>query len=306
MNSRDLLLGIAVMCVWGFNFAVIKLGVDHVDPLILTGLRFTLASIPAVFFVRRPPVSWRLLIAYGLVFGVGVWGMVTYSISAGLSAGMASLLLQLSVAISLLIGWLFLGERITKSRAMGATLALIGLSLSLLIEDGSVTSTGLLLVIIGATCWALTGLIMKAAKTDQVFAFIVWGMLFAPLPLFTLSLISNGSSGFIQLVDTFDGAALFSILFQAYPTTLLGYWIWNRLIVKYPLSSVAPLTLLVPIFGLLGSALFYQEVIGVTKMLASLLVITGLLVGVVKAEHLTWFKKRQKLVSTSPLQSGCK
>ncbi|MFT5710848.1 MAG: drug/metabolite transporter (DMT)-like permease [Halioglobus sp.] len=86
----------------------------------------------------------------------------------------------------------------------------------------------------------------------------------------------------------------------------MGYWIWNRLIVKYPLSSVAPLTLLVPIFGLLGSALFYQEVIGVTKMLASLLVITGLLVGVVKAEHLTWFKKRQKLVSTSPLQSGCK
>jgi O-acetylserine/cysteine efflux transporter len=76
--------------------------------------------------------------------------------------------------------------------------------------------------------------VASAAKTDQVFAFIVWGMLFAPLPLFSLAAISNGSSGFIQLMDTLDGAALFSILFQAYPTTLLGYWIWNRLIVKSP------------------------------------------------------------------------
>nr|WP_269815461.1 EamA family transporter [Amphritea pacifica] len=277
-------MGIAVMCVWGFNFAVIKLGADHIDPLILTGLRFSLAVVPVIFFIRRPNVPWVLLIAYGLVFGVGVWGMVTYSITLGLSAGMASLLLQLNVAISLLIGFLFLGERITIQRGLGAMLALSGLLLSLLLEDGSVTLAGLVLVIIGATCWGLSSLIMKAAKTDQVFGFIVWGMLFAPLPLFTLSAISHGSSGFIQLIDTFNAAALFSILFQAYPTTLLGYWIWNRLIVKYPLSAVAPLTLLVPIFGLLGSALFYQESIGPIKAVASTLIIAGLLVGLVKPE----------------------
>ncbi|MBN1009013.1 EamA family transporter [Amphritea pacifica] len=284
MSIRDLLLGIAVMCVWGFNFAVIKLGADHIDPLILTGLRFSLAVVPVIFFIHRPNVPWVLLIAYGLVFGVGVWGMVTYSITLGLSAGMASLLLQLNVAISLLIGFLFLGERITIQRGLGAMLALSGLLLSLLLEDGSVTLAGLVLVIIGATCWGLSSLIMKAAKTDQVFGFIVWGMLFAPLPLFTLSAISHGSSGFIQLIDTFNAAALFSILFQAYPTTLLGYWIWNRLIVKYPLSTVAPLTLLVPIFGLLGSVLFYQESIGPIKAVASTLIIAGLLVGLVKPE----------------------
>lgn len=286
MAGVDLLIAVVVMAVWGFNFVVIKLGVDQLDPLILTALRFLLAAVPAVFFVRRPSIPWRYFIGYGLMFGVGVWGMVTWSISAGLSAGMASLLLQLNVAISLLIGWFFLSEQVSANRWFGALLALSGLLLSLLIEDGSVTLLGMLLVMLGATCWGLCGVIMKAAKTDQVFGFIVWGMLFAPLPLLALAYFQQGSGAFVQLYQQLDERALFSILFQAYPTTLLGYWLWNRLVVKYPLSTVAPLTLLVPVFGLLSSAWFYQEAMGVMKLLSAALILLGLVVGLLNLERL--------------------
>jgi O-acetylserine/cysteine efflux transporter len=72
--------------------------------------------------------------------------------------------------------------------------------------------------------------------------------------------------------------AIFSILFQAYPTTLIGYWVWNSLISKYPVSSVAPLSLLVPIFGFAGSATIFGEVIGTAKIAACILILSGLIV----------------------------
>jgi len=285
MRYTDLALGVMVMAVWGFNFIFIKMGVDQLDPLLLTALRFAAAALPAIWFVRRPPVAWRYILAYGVVFGTGVWGMVTFSISAGLSPGMASLLLQMNVAISMLIGWLWLNETLSAKKLAGAALALGGLMISLLIEDGSVTLAGLGLVLLGATSWGLSGLIMKAARTDQVFSFIVWGLLFAPLPLLLLAWLKQGPEVFTPLLNGLNSDAVISILFQAWPTTLLGYWIWNRLVVRYPLSTVAPLTLLVPVFGLLSSWLVLNEPMGDMKLLSALLIIAGLVVGVIRLER---------------------
>ncbi|MEH6577731.1 MAG: EamA family transporter [Amphritea sp.] len=283
MKIRDLLIGIAIMCLWGFNFRVIKLGVAGMDPLLLTASRFFFAVLPLVFFIKKPAVPWRYLIAYGLSFGVGVWGMVTWSIDVGISAGMASLLLQLSVIFSLLIGWLYLKESITAPKAIGASLALAGLGVIISQEIGQEGSTmswlGLVFVLLGSLFWSINGVILKAAKTQSVFAFNLWSMLFAPVPLVALAWITHGGQIFSGFFQQFNEFTWFSILFQAYPTTLLGYWVWNRLIVKYSLSSVAPLTLLVPIFGLLGGHLFYSEVITQAQIIAAVLIVTGLFIG---------------------------
>lgn len=278
MRFNDLLLALAVMCLWGFNFSVIKLGADQINPVLLTALRFTAAVIPAIFFIARPQVKLRYLIAYGVTFGVGVWGMMTWSITLGVSAGMAGLLMQLSLVSSLLLGWLLLKEKITRQKWIGAVLALLGLGVSLTLQDGSVPLAGLMFVLIGAFSWSLISLIVKLANTDQVFSFSVWGMLFAPVPLVFMVWLSHGNEIFIQLPQQLNGTVWFSILFQAYPTTLLGYWLWNRLIVKYPLSTVAPLTMLVPVFGLIGSMIFYGETVEGAKLIACALILLGLLV----------------------------
>ena len=280
MTIKDLALGLLVMAIWGVNFVVIRLGVEQLDPLLLTAGRFALATWPILLFIPRPQTPWRFILGYALVFGTGVWGLVTLSIQAGLSAGMASLLLQVNVAISLLIAWLFLGEKLAWNKHLGAVLTMSGLAVSLFIEDGSVTLSGLLLVLLGASCWAASGLIVKAAKPQKVFAFSVWAMAFAPFPLLLIGLVQQGPS----LFDTsqLDELGWFSLLFQAWPTTLLGYWLWNRLLLNYPLSSVAPLTLLVPVFGLLSSSGFYHEPIGQLKQLAAGLIIGGLICGLLK------------------------
>ncbi|WP_223232297.1 MULTISPECIES: EamA family transporter [Marinomonas] len=279
MKLRDFGLLFALMALWGLNFSVIKLGVSSVHPLILTALRFSFAVFPLIFFIKKPDVPWRYLIAYGLSFGVGVWGLTTLSIGAGVSAGMASLLLDMSVVSSLLVGWLCLNETMTRNKLLGAGLALLGLILIMYSEGGSVTGKGLVLVLMASVFWSINGLIVKRANTKSIFAFNIWGMVFAPLPLLLLAVMLEGTQVITELPNQLTQWTLFSALFQAYPTTLLGYWFWNKMIMKYSVSSVAPMTLLVPVFGILGGYWFYDEAIQTSQIIAAVLILLGLFVG---------------------------
>ncbi|MDW8845060.1 EamA family transporter [Erwinia sp. MMLR14_017] len=279
MKLHHLLLAILITAIWGVNFSVIKLGLNSVDPLILAGIRFTLCALPALFFIRKPDVQWRYIISYGLVFGMGLWGLVNLGIKTGLSAGIASLLLQFSAFFTILLGSLVFKESLNRYQIAGFTIACTGLLSIVFITDGSVTLFGTLLVLAGATAWSIANIINKQAGTKQIFAFLVWSSAFSPLPLFLLDWLVNGTSGYTALVNHIDARAVLSILFQVYPNTLFGYWVWNSLLKQYPLSTVAPLSLLVPVFGILGSMVIFGEDISSVKILALLLIISGLGVG---------------------------
>lgn len=279
MKPLHVVLAVLVMAIWGFNFSVIKLGLTNVDPLILAGLRFSLCAVPAIFFIRKPDVPWRYLIGYGLVFGIGLWGMVNLGIKAGLSAGIASLVLQFSAFFTILLGgWVF-KEALTRFQVLGMLIALSGLLSVIVISDGSVSLIGLLLVLIGAVSMSVANIINKKARTQNVFGFLVWSSAFSPIPLFALDYAVNGSVGYAAFANNIDTSAVLSILFQVYPNTLFAYWIWNSLLKTYPVSTVAPLSLLVPIFGMLGSVLIFNEPVSTEKVLAVVLIVTGLGVG---------------------------
>jgi O-acetylserine/cysteine efflux transporter len=294
MTKKDICISLALMCLWGFNFSAIKLGAMQTDPILLTALRFTFAIFPAIFFVRKPPEAARYLIAYGLIFGLGVWGMMVWSINLGVSAGMAGLLLDMSIISSLVIGYFLFKEKVSPNKLFGAALAVVGLLLSLVLTDGSVPLRALPLTLIAALSWSLMAFVVKKSKTRHVFAFSVWGMLFAPLPLILFAYISKGTQPFLDLPSQLNGQVWFSILFQAYPTTLLGYWVWNKLTIKYPLSTMAPFTLLTPIFGLIGSVVFYNEGVTLIKLLCFALILGGMAVS-------QWQPKKVKVLNRQPI-----
>lgn len=279
MKLRHFVLAISITAIWGVNFSVIKLGLTTVDPLILAGIRFTLCALPAIFFIPKPDVQWRYIIGYGLIFGIGLWAVVNIGIKSGLSAGIASLVLQFSAFFTILLGaWIF-NETISRYQLAGMGLACYGLLSIILIADGTVTMAGLLLVLLGAIAWSAANVINKKAKTTQVFAFLVWSSAFSPIPLFGLDYAINGSVGYSALVHQLDDRVILSILFQVYPNTLFGYWVWNSLLKRYPVSTVAPLSLLVPVFGLLGSVMIFDETLSANKIIAVLLIVSGLGVG---------------------------
>ncbi|AOM40095.1 EamA family transporter [Xenorhabdus hominickii] len=276
MKIIDLLAALLITLIWGLNFSVIKLGLNTLDPFLLAGLRFSLCAFPAIFFIRRPDVPMKIVALYGIIFGVGLWGMVNLSVKMGVSAGVSSLLLQFSAFLTIIMGCIFLKERIHRHQMLGFILALTGLGFILRLTDGSITLWGVIIVLFGATSWSIANVIMKKNKSKNVFSFLVWSCLFAPLPLFLMGYITNGSFAFSNLGENLNAMTIFSVLFQAYPTTLIGYWVWNSLLSKYPVSSVAPLSLLVPIFGFVGSTIIFGETISIDKITSCILILAGL------------------------------
>lgn len=81
-------------------------------------------------------------------------------------------------------------------------------------------------------------------------------------------------------------------MFQVYPNTLFGYWVWNALLKRYPVSTVAPLSLLVPVFGLLGSFWIFNEPLSALKLAALLIIVSGLSTGLYGARLMQAWRRR--------------
>ena len=278
MRTRDTGLALLITAIWGLNFSIIKLGLATLDPNLLAALRFTLCAIPAVFLLPRPDVAWHYWVVYGLLFGVLQWGAVYAGIYFGLSAGLASLVLQMAVFFTMAGGVFFFSERVTAPMLLGTAVAFSGVALVFLYADGQATVLGLVLVVIGAMAWAAANLVVKRAKPSNMFGFMVWSSVVAPIPLLALSWVFAGPQRMVQSLAHIDSTAIFSILFQVYPTTLLGYAVWNSLLKKYPVSVVAPMTLFVPVFGMLGSVVVFGEALPGYKWLAMACILAGLLI----------------------------
>lgn len=278
MSNKDFIIAIAITFMWGINFSFIKLGLGSLNPFMLAGLRFFLCAIPLVFFIKKPDVKFIYIVLYGLFLGVGLWGVLYLGMHFGISAGVASIVLQLGVFFTVILSYIILKEKIDIYNKIGFVLALIGVLIVFLVTDGTVTVLGMAFVILSAVSWALLNIILKKAKTKDVFAFLIWSTLFPPIPLFLLAYFMQGDIVFINFFENIDTKAIISIAFQVYPTTILGYWVWNSLLTKYPVSIVSPLSLLVPIFGLLGSFVFFHEEIGIYKIVASLIILLGLVI----------------------------
>jgi O-acetylserine/cysteine efflux transporter len=279
MNARDLCLAIAVAAIWGLNFSFIKLGVAHIDPFVLAGLRFTLTALPLVFWLPRPAVAWRWLVVYGFAFGVGTWGLVTLAVRAGLSPGLAAWLLQSSAFLTPMLGLLWLGEALSRAQKLGSAIALVGFVLVVTATDGATSTMGIALVLTAAVSLSVANLVVKrsGAKPAQILGFVAWSCLFAPLPLFALAYISTGAAAFAALPQQFNGIAWASLAFQVYPTTLFGYWVWNSLMARYSAAAVSPVALLVPIFAVVFAWLLFGVVATPGQTLGIVFILLGLL-----------------------------
>ncbi|MFJ4246598.1 EamA family transporter [Pseudomonas sp. NPDC089741] len=253
MHKKHLLLAIMVTAVWGLNFPVTKLGLVDIDPLLLTALRFALAALPWVFFVERPRIAFRWLAAYGLIFGVAMWALINQGIAWGVPPGTASLLIQCSAFFTLGWGVIFFRERLGRPQLLGALLAAAGLLGIVLCSPGDASRAGLALVIGSAMAWSVGNVIIKVSKVREIFAFVVWASLFPPIPLMLLTWTLHGSAPFIALPAQLNAMTVFSLAFQVYAATHFSYWGWNLLLREYPISRVAPLSLLIPVFGIFSS-----------------------------------------------------
>ncbi|MFZ4099260.1 MAG: EamA family transporter [Chlamydiia bacterium] len=276
MPLSHLLLALSVALVWGFNFVVIELGLDGFTPLFLSFVRFFLASIPAIFFVSRPKIPFKLVARYGICLLALPFGLVFLGMYAGVTAGLAALLLQLQVFFTAIFALVFLGEKLHPWQVVGALVSFSGIALVGLHLNGEVTVSGFSLVLLGAAAFGIGNVVSKSIGKVDMLTLVAWGSLVAWPLLLILSVLVEGvdqiMNSFQHLTWVSSGAALY----LGYLTSLFGFWAWSWLLARHPLAMIAPFGLLTPIIALFASAMVLSEPLEVWKIGAAALVIFGL------------------------------
>ena len=276
LPARHVLLALAVMAVWGSNFVVVKLALASLPPLLFALLRFTFAVLPAVFIVARPAVPWPRLAAYGVFIGVGQFGLLYIAVGGPISPGLASLVVQMQVFFTIALAVGFDGERVRLYQWVAMAVAASGMLLIGVQLDAAATPLGLALVLAAAMSWALGNQVAKGNGRADTLGVVVWSSLFALPPLLALSLIFEGLPAMTSAIAQADAMVWCAVLWQSVGNTLFGYAAWSWLLARHPASAVAPMALLVPVFGMSASAWWLGEALPWWKLLAAALVMAGL------------------------------
>ncbi|OGB12692.1 MAG: hypothetical protein A3B67_19175 [Burkholderiales bacterium RIFCSPHIGHO2_02_FULL_66_10] len=279
MPLNHLLLALAVVFVWGTNFVVIRWGLDGLPPFLFATLRFTFSALPWLLFIPRPTAPWRKLAAFGVLLGVGQFGLLFLAMQGNISPGLASLVVQVQVFFTIGLSLLLMGERVRGFQIVGLLLALSGLGvIALNLDAAVVTWLGLALVLSAAFFWAGANLVVKSLGPVNMLHFMVWSSVFAVPPLLAISWFIEGPALMQSAVINATPLVWASVLWQALGNTLFGYGVWNWLLARHPAATVAPLALLVPVFGMGASALSLGESLPGWKLGAAALVLSGLAV----------------------------
>jgi len=288
MSVKDMLLALCVVVAWGVNFVVIKLGLQGMPPFLLAGLRFTLVAFPAIFFVRRPPIPLRWLVVYGMTISFGQFAFLFLAIKLGMPAGLASLVLQAQAFFTLLLGALLLAEKLRWNHIVGIIIATLGMFLLATAgmkgqTSGGITLTTMMLTLSAALSWGLgniTNKIIMRNRSVPIMSLVVWSALVPIIPFFACSLLFDGEAAIVNSLLHIGLQTLLALFYLAFVATIVGYAIWGNLLSRYETWRVAPLSLLVPVVGIITAALVLDEHLSGQQILGAVVIILGLLVNV--------------------------
>jgi O-acetylserine/cysteine efflux transporter len=282
MPITHLALAILVALIWGLNFIFVKLSLNEISPILLCATRFFLVCFPAILFIKPPATSLRLLVSYGLITFALQFSLLFIGMQVGMTPGLASLLMQLQIFFSLFLAAIFLKEIPTPSQLIGASVSFVGIGVVAFHLDSRTASIGgFILILCSAMTWGIGNLVTKKIGRVNMMALVVWGSAIAFVPLTLLALIWEGPGQMLSGLTHLTLVGFSSLLFIAYMSTWVGYGVWNWLLTRYSVGNVVPFLLLVPVFAMLTSVLFLNESFQLWKLMAGLLVITGLFINLI-------------------------
>ncbi|RYF58572.1 MAG: hypothetical protein EOO29_49905, partial [Comamonadaceae bacterium] len=284
LQRTDLVAILVVVLIWGTNFVVMKVGLVSFTPFQMGAGRFLLAFLPLAFVLRRPGGALRWVVAFGLAQGVGQFGLLFVAMQVGMTAALASVLLQTQVFFSALFGVLLLREQVAGPVRAGMAFAAVGLAcfganVWLAPGDASVTGWGFGLTLASAAMWALSNIIVRKAREDaagfEPVAFVVWSSAVSVLPLLALSWWFDPADAHANWLRA-PWHAWLALAFLGWLATDLGYGLWTGLLKRYPASRVAPFSLGVPLVGLAAGVLLLGERVTGVQWLGSAFVLGAL------------------------------
>lgn len=276
MTARDFALAVGAALIWGATFPISAIALESTPPIYFAFLRFVCAAA-FVIVIPRPAVPWPVLIGLGLLLGAGQFGLLFVSMTNGVPAGLASLLVHTQAFFTILIAMVIFAERLNRRQILALALALAGLACLVADRAQHGALLGLVFIIMAALCGAAGNNVLKSLGKVDMLGVAVWMSLAAPLPLLALSLLLEADGSVSALLASAVSWEVFgAVVYSAVLATVLVFALWGRLLVTYSAATVAPFFLLVPVFGMGLSALVLGERLSELQLGGAVLIFAGL------------------------------
>jgi O-acetylserine/cysteine efflux transporter len=267
LSGRDLFAAALIVLIWGTNFVMMKIGLRDFTPFQLGAARYLCAVLPLILFLPAPKMARKWLLLYGLSQGLGQFGFVFLSLKVGMTASLASVLMQTQVFFTALFAFVALGDKPGRPLLAGLALAAFGLVCFLMnyaapAGGNATTVAGFVLCLAGAAMWAASNIVIRLAQKSapdfDPLAFLVWCSAVPVLPFMLLSLLFDPTEARWRWMAA-PWQAWLSIGYLGWAATLFGYSMWTGLIKRHGANRVAPFSLAVPVVGLSAGMLALGE-----------------------------------------------
>ncbi|RAR62586.1 O-acetylserine/cysteine efflux transporter [Paraburkholderia unamae] len=267
LSRGDLAAAAAVVVIWGFNFVAMKVALRDFTSMQLGAVRYVFAALPMILLVRKPAVPWRWIVAYGLVQGVGQFGLLFLALRLGMTSALASVLQQTQVFFTALLAGAFLHEKLSRPAKVALGLAAMGLgcfamNLSATGAGSGLTLASLLLNLGAAAMWAVANIFARQLQRRfpgySPFEFVVWSSLAPIAPFVALSLYFDGAAVWRDWSHVSVGGWV-AAAYLGWLATLAAYGLWTGLLARHPANRIAPFSLGVPVVGLVAGILVLGE-----------------------------------------------
>jgi len=281
MTPRHTLMALLVVAIWGLNFLAIDFGLEGVPPLLFLAMRFTLVAIPAIFFVKRPDIPWRQVLLIGSFLSLAQFALLYIALALGMPPGLASLLHQSQVVLTVIVSVLVLRERPSRRQLIGIVIGMSGLAIVVIGHGQAAPWLPIVVLLLGSLSWAIGNVLSRRAKATSSVSLVIWSGLVVPIPAFLLSLLVDSPPVVFDALAHLSWQAVASSVYTAAFASLVGYGIWNHLLARYPTSAVVPFTLLVPIVGIIAAWIVVNEQPTVSEIVGGAVMLVGLAIAVV-------------------------
>jgi O-acetylserine/cysteine efflux transporter len=277
LAPRDLAFLVGINLVWGFNLIASKAGVGHFPPVLFTALRFSLLALILLPFLRWHPGRMERLMLAAMLSGGLQFALLFMGLHLSEGVARVAIATQLGVPFTTLMSVLFLGEVIRWRRWLGIGLAFAGVAV-IGFQPGLLEHRWGLALVIASTLIGSLGLVAVKSLGEslnplELQAWFAWTGV--PLLVFMTLFLETGQREAIATAGWMEwGALLYTVLLSSLLAHTGFYWLVSR----YPVTSISPITLLSPVFGVAFGALLLGEPLTVRILIGGALTLGGVFI----------------------------
>jgi O-acetylserine/cysteine efflux transporter len=275
MKPVDVGIALLVAVTWGFGFIASRLALNEFSPELMTTLRFAIAALPCLF-LRKPAVSWPVLIAISCSLFLGQFLAQAFAIARGVPVGLSSVIVQSQALFTIAFAAIIFREVPTPMQGVGIAIATAGLLMICGTVGYDFSVAAFAIIMISPICFAIGNLLLRKANGAPMYDLFAWLCFTAAAPLVVLTLVTNGPAPVWHELTHASATAMACMLFLGGITTSVAYWLWGRLLRDHPAAQVVPFALLVPFVGSAASSIVFGETFGPLRLAGMLTVIGGI------------------------------